>query len=61
MKKIIAKEYYKKHPNITIRADLSKEILRFIKKLKRINKGSKWINEAIKEKYMREKKWILIF
>ena len=54
-KNLIAQAYYKKHPNITIRASLSKEILKFIKKLKRINKGSEWINEAIKEKYRREK------
>ena len=54
-KKLIAEEYYKKHPNITIRADLPKKILTFIKKLKRMNKGSQWINEAIKEKYRREK------
>ncbi len=55
-KNLITKEYYKKRPNITIRTDLSKEILRFIKKLKRLNQGSKWINEAIKEKYRREEK-----
>jgi len=54
-KRLIAKEYYKKRPNITIRADLPKEILKFIKKLKRLNQGSKWINEAIEEKYQREK------
>ncbi len=55
-KGIISKEYYERRPNLTIRADLSKEILDFIKKLKRVNQGSKWINQAIKEKYEREEK-----
>jgi len=53
-KTLIAKEYYKRRPNLTIRADLPKEILKFIKKLKRINQGSVWINQSIKEKYERE-------
>ena len=51
---LITKKYYEEHPNITIRADLPKEILTFIKNLKKINKGSKWINEAIKQKYNQE-------
>jgi len=52
---LISDSYYKKHPNITIRANLPKEILEFIKKLKQRNLGSRWINDAIKEKYYREK------
>lgn len=55
-KEFVSEEYYKRRPNITIRADLPKEILKFIKSLKRVNQGSKWINEAIKEKYDREKR-----
>jgi len=47
-------EYNEKRPLITIRSDLPKEIMQFIKSLKRLNKGSKWINEAIKEKYWRK-------
>lgn len=53
--KLISQEYYERRPNITIRADLPKKILKFIKNLKKINQGSKWINEAIKEKYERDK------
>ena len=48
--------YYERRPLISIRSDLPKEILAFIKKLKRVNQGSKWINTAIREKYEREKK-----
>lgn len=53
---MINKEYNKKRPLITIRADLNRDILRFIHGLKRKNLGSKWINEAIKEKYDRLKR-----
>lgn len=51
---LINKNYNKERPLLTIRTDLSKEILKFIKELKLINEGSKWVNEAIKEKYSRE-------
>ncbi|MGD9276807.1 MAG: hypothetical protein PVJ67_06570 [Candidatus Pacearchaeota archaeon] len=51
---IINKKYNKERPLLTIRTDLPKEILKFIKELKAINEGSKWVNEAIKEKYSKE-------
>lgn len=51
---LINKNYNKQRPLLTIRTDLPKEILKFIKELKLINEGSKWVNEAIKEKYSRE-------
>jgi len=47
-------EYYEKRPLISIRSNLPKKILKFIKELKKLNKGSKWINQAIIEKYERE-------
>jgi len=53
--KLIDKEYNKKRPLITIRSNLPSKIMKFIKKLKGMNKGSEWINEAIIEKYNREK------
>lgn len=56
MTKLIKYNYNRKRPLLTIRTDLPKEILKFIKELKRLNKGSKWVNEAIKEKYERKKK-----
>lgn len=54
--KFLSEEYYERRPNITIRADLPKKILDFIRKLKKISQGSKWINEAIIEKYEREER-----
>ena len=50
----VKNKYNVEKPLLTIRSDLPKEILDFIKSLKKLNKGSKWINEAIKEKYDRE-------
>ena len=53
--KMIDKEYNKRKPLIAFRSNLNKTILRFLYKLKRKNKCSMWISEAIKEKYVREK------
>jgi hypothetical protein len=50
----VKNKYNVEKPLLTIRSDLPKEIIDFIKKLKKLNKGSQWINEAIKEKYERE-------
>jgi len=47
-------DYIETKPLITIRSKLPKGILNFIKKLKRKNRGSRWINEAIIEKFNRE-------
>lgn len=51
---MITEEYNTKKPLLTIRSSLSQDILTFIKSLKRLNRASAWINEAIIEKYMRE-------
>jgi len=52
----IKNKYNEERPLLTIRSDLPREILQHIKKLKKLNKGSKWINQAIIEKYERESK-----
>ncbi len=52
--KIIKWNYNRKRPIVAFRADLPKEILEFIKELKGKNKGSKWLNEAVKEKYEKD-------
>jgi len=49
--KIVNPLYNRDRPLITIRSSLPKEILAFIKSLKRLNKASAWINEAIIEKW----------
>ena len=49
-------KYNEERPLITIRSDLNKEIMRFIKNLKKKNKCSKWINDAILKKYKEDKK-----
>jgi len=52
--RMIDKDYNKRKPLITFRSNLNKSILKFLYKLKRKNKCSMWISEAIKEKYARE-------
>lgn len=52
----VKNKYNVERPLLTIRSDLPREILSFVKKLKKLNKGSKWINEAIIEKYDREER-----
>ena len=50
----VKNQYNVERPLLSIRSDLPPRILKFIKELKRLNKGSQWINEAIKEKYSRD-------
>ncbi len=52
--KLVNKIYNQERPLLTIRSNLPDEIMKFIKKLKSLNKGSEWINEAIVEKWERE-------
>lgn len=47
-------KYNEERPLLTIRSDLPPRILKFIRELKRLNKGSQWINEAIQEKFHRD-------
>jgi hypothetical protein len=53
-RKLIDEEHNKRQPLITFRSNFNKKLRSFIFKLKRKNKCSKWINEAIAEKYARE-------
>lgn len=51
----VKNKYNAERPLITIRSDLPPKIISFIRRLKKLNKGSQWINQAIIEKYNRDK------
>jgi len=55
-RKLIDADYSKKQPLITFRSNFTLKIREFIFALKRKNLCSRWINEAIREKYYREHK-----
>jgi hypothetical protein len=49
-------DYIETKPLITIRAKLPKKIMKFIRDLKSRNDCSRWVSEAILEKYEKENK-----